>query len=125
VQGKGEHAGHLDIKHGGVTIVNNLARVWAVRAGVAPKGTLARLEVAAQAGAVEDSVASELSEAFHFLWDVRLHHQVGQVKAGLPPDDFIDPKELASFSRSGLKEAFRVIARAQRQLRMEEGFHPR
>ncbi|HEY5858768.1 MAG TPA: putative nucleotidyltransferase substrate binding domain-containing protein [Actinomycetota bacterium] len=125
VHAKGEHAGHLDIKHGGITIVNNLARVWAVRTGVAAKGTIARLSAAAVAGGMDTSVASELSEAFHFLWDVRLRHQVDQVKAGVAPDDFIDPKELASFSRSGLKEAFRAITRAQRLLRSEEGLQPR
>ena len=27
VERKGEHAGRLDVKHGGITIVNNLARV--------------------------------------------------------------------------------------------------
>jgi CBS domain-containing protein len=125
VQGKGEHAGHLDIKHGGITIVNNLARVWAVRTGVAARGTVARLEAAVAAGGLEASVASELSEAFHFLWDVRLRHQADQVTAGAAPDDFIDPKELASFSRSGLKEAFRAITRAQRLLRSEENLPPR
>ncbi len=125
VQGKGEHAGHLDIKHGGITIVNNLARGWAVRAGVAAKGTIARLEATASAGGLDTSVADELSEAFHFLWDVRLRHQADQVKAGIAPDDFIDPKELASFSRSGLKEAFRAIGRAQRLLSSEEGLQPR
>ena len=38
VEAKGEHAGRLDIKHGGITIVTNLARTWAVRAGVTQKG---------------------------------------------------------------------------------------
>ncbi len=124
VQAKGEHAGRLDIKHGGITIVNNLARVWAVRAGVTSKDTIGRLHGAAAAGLIEHAIATELVEAFHFLWDVRLHHQAGQVSAGEPPDDFVDPATLGSFSRSGLKEAFRVITRAQRLLGTEEGVHP-
>lgn len=124
VEAKGEHAGRLDIKHGGITIVNNLARVWAVRAGVTPKDTIGRLRGVGAAGALDDALVTELLEAFHFLWDVRLHHQAGQVAAGDPPDDYVDPSMLGSFSRSGLKEAFRVIARAQRLTGTEEGVHP-
>jgi signal-transduction protein with cAMP-binding, CBS, and nucleotidyltransferase domain len=37
------------------------------------------------------------------------------------PDDFIDPASLGTIAKSGLKEAFRVIARAQRQLASELG----
>ena len=55
---------------------------------------------------------------------MRLHHQASQVDAGEAPDDFVDPATLGSFSRSGLKEAFRVLARAQRLLGSEEGVHP-
>ena len=51
VEAKGEHAGRLDIKHGGITIVTNLARMWAVRAGITQKDTLARLDAATHAAA--------------------------------------------------------------------------
>jgi CBS domain-containing protein len=121
VEGKGEHAGRLDVKHRGITIVNNLARVWALRAGVATKDTLGRLRAAAATATIDDALAAELTEAFHFLWDVRLTHQARQVTAGETPDDFVDPAALGPFSRSGLKEAFRVIGRAQRHLATEEG----
>jgi CBS domain-containing protein len=124
VEAKGDHAGRLDIKHRGITIVNNLARVWALRAGVTKKDTIGRLHGAAAAGAADERVATDLVEAFHFLWDVRLSHQAQQVAADTTPDDFVDPATLGSFTRSGLKEAFRVIARAQRQLATEEGVNP-
>ncbi|MGZ8631159.1 MAG: putative nucleotidyltransferase substrate binding domain-containing protein [Actinomycetota bacterium] len=124
VEAKGEHAGRLDIKHGGITIVNNLARVWAVRAGVTQKDTIGRLLGAANAGRLDETIARGLTEAFHFLWGVRLDHQAGQVGRGEPPDDFIDPASLGAFTRSGLKEAFRVIGRAQRLLGTEEGLSP-
>ena len=124
VEAKGDHAGRLDVKHGGITIVNNLGRVWALQAGVTQKDTIGRLQGAAAAGVLEPSLATELSEAFHFLWDVRLDHQVRQASAGERPDDYVDPGALGSFSRSGLKEAFRAIARAQRTLGSQEGLNP-
>lgn len=121
VQRKGDHVGRLDVKRGGIVIVGNLARVYAVRAGVRAKGTLDRLEGAAAAGVIERNVARELAETFRFLWDVRLRHQAAQVRAALPPDDFVDPSTLGSVTRRGLKEAFSVIARAQRGLALELG----
>jgi CBS domain-containing protein len=118
---EGAHVGTLDVKRGGISIVTNLARAYAAQAGVAAGGTLVRLEAAGSDGRLEPSVASELSEAFRFLWGIRLEHQAAQIRAGVEPDDFVDPGTLNPFSRSGLKEAFRVIARAQRRLAAELG----
>ena len=125
VERSGEHAGRLDVKHGGITIVTNLARVYAVQAGVAAKPTIARLRAATAGGVVDPHVADELAEAFRFLWGVRLRHQADQVAAGVAPDDFVDPGALGPLARSGLKEAFRAIARAQRQLASEQGVEAR
>ncbi|MEP6759670.1 MAG: putative nucleotidyltransferase substrate binding domain-containing protein, partial [Actinomycetota bacterium] len=111
VERKGEHVGRLDVKHGGVTIVGNIARVEAIRAGVAARGTLDRLRGAEDAGTMIAGSASELREAFRYLWEVRLRHQVTQVRAGAAPDDFVDPSTLGPVTRRGLKEAFNVIAR--------------
>ena len=121
VERKGDHVGRLDVKHGGVTIVGNIARVEAIRAGIAAKGTLDRLRGAAEAGTMIAGSASELREAFRYLWEVRLRHQVAQVRAGAAPDDFVDPSTLGPVTRRGLKEAFNVIARTQRGLATELG----
>jgi len=117
----GEHAGRLDVKHGGISIVNNLARAYAVSAGLTAKGTVARLEGAVATGTLEAETGGELVEAFHFLWDVRLRHQAEQVRTGQEPDDFVDPATLGPLARTGLKEAFRVLGRGQRLLASELG----
>ncbi|MGZ8628943.1 MAG: putative nucleotidyltransferase substrate binding domain-containing protein, partial [Actinomycetota bacterium] len=62
-----------------------------------------------------------LEESFRFLWEVRLRHHVDRFRSGLEPDDFVDPHELGSVTRQGLKEAFRIVARAQKQLALESG----
>jgi CBS domain-containing protein len=121
VEGKGEHAGRLDVKHGGITIIGNLARAYAIGKGLTEKRTIARLEAAAAAGRIDEEARDELIEAFRFLWGVRLEHQVRRYRAGAPPDDFIDPAELGQVTRQGLKEAFRIIARAQKALATEIG----
>ncbi len=121
VQARGEHAGRLDIKHGGITIVGNLARAAAISGGLTPKRTLERLRVAAAAGVIDDDLSDGLAEAFRFLWDVRLGHQVRQLDRGHAPDDFVDPREVGPVARHGLKEAFKVIERAQRVLAADLG----
>jgi CBS domain-containing protein len=121
VEARGEHAGRLDVKHGGVTIIGNLARAAAVSRGRTPKRTIERLRAAAASEALDADLAEGLEEAFRFLWDVRLQHHVRRLDAGLGPDDFVDPAEIGPVARRGLKEAFKVIERTQRVLAADLG----
>ena len=122
VEDKGEHAGRLDVKHRGIVPIGNLARVYAVRAGaVGAKDTRSRLTAASDAGVVDRGTSDELMESFRFLWEIRLRHQAGQVRAGEAPDDFVDPSTLGPVARRGLREAFLVIGRAQKALAGDVG----
>jgi signal-transduction protein with cAMP-binding, CBS, and nucleotidyltransferase domain len=123
VESKGEHAGRLDIKHGGITIVANIARAYVVAAGRAEKGTLDRLRAAEATGHMGPDAKQALEEAFRLLWQVRLEHQVRQVERGDTSDDFVDPTHLGPIARLGLKEAFRIIGREQQALATELGVH--
>jgi CBS domain-containing protein len=114
VEARGDHAGQLDVKHGGIAIVTNLARAYALGRGRTEKRTLQRLHAAEEEGAIDAETRTGLEEAFRFLWQVRLEHQVRQLRERQAPDYFIAPAELGTVARHGLKEAFRVIARAQR-----------
>jgi CBS domain-containing protein len=121
VERGGERAGTVDLKHGGILIIGNLARAYAIRAGLTAKRTVDRLRGAEQAGAIDAETREGLEEAFRFLWEVRLHHHVDQLRAGHGLDDFVDPKELGGVARQGLKEAFRIVANAQKGLALETG----
>lgn len=119
VEAGGEHAGKLDLKHGGIMPITDLARVLGVASGSSAKSTLPRLGDATAAGLIDEETRAGLDEAFRLLWQTRLEHQVACSRAGIPPDDFVDPRSLAPLSRQGLREAFRIIAKAQRVLRSE------
>jgi CBS domain-containing protein len=119
VESKGAHRGTLDLKHGGITIVTSIARATAIAAGVSVKDTLGRLAASVHAGTLSQTSGSELDEAFRFLVDLRLRHQASQVRAGTAVDDFIDPRELGTIERSGLREAFRSIRGEQQALAVE------
>jgi CBS domain-containing protein len=119
VASTGEHAGRLDLTHAGIDIVTAIARARAIAAGASAKGTLSRLEAAVQGGTLSLDSGTELAEAFRFMLDLRLRHQTAQVREGVVPDALIDPAELGTIERSGLREAFRTI-RGEQQLLARE-----
>ena len=121
VEARGISAVALDVKHGGVTLITNLARLYAVSAGLSETRTLARLEVAAAAGRISQETRLGLEESFRLLWQTRLEHQAGRVREGAPPDDLVDPRMIGSATRQALKEAFRLIERAQDAVAAELG----
>ena len=48
--------------------------------------------------------------------ELRLEHQVEQLRAGGRPDDFVDPSSLNPLTRRYVREAFRVVTAVQRTL---------
>ena len=116
VEDSGEHRGRLDLKHGGIVPIADLARWAGLAAGVTHASTPARLRAAADAGTLESEDAQLLEEAHELIAGLRLGHQVEQLKAGIEPDDFLDPAALSTLTRRSLKEAFRAVAAVQRRI---------
>jgi CBS domain-containing protein len=119
VEHSGERRGQLDIKHGGLIPIVDLARWAGMAAGVTSASTVERLRAAEAAGTLESTQARTLMEAFGFIFSLRLDHQVEQLRRGEEPDDFIDPKTLNPLARSYLREAFRAVASVQSGLANE------
>jgi len=119
VEHSGEHRGRLDLKHGGLVPIVDLARWAGMAAGVTSAPTRERLRAAADAGTLERSDAQTLEDAFELISELRLEHQVSQIRAGLQPDNHVDPGELSALTRSHLKESFRAIASVQKRIASE------
>ena len=119
VEHSGEHRGQLDLKHGGVIPIVDLARWAGMAAGVTSAPTTTRLRAAAEAGTLSAEAALTLEDAFELISGLRLRHQVQQLRAGKQPDDYVDPAALSSLTRSHLKEAFRAIASIQKHVSAE------
>lgn len=119
VEHSGERRGQLDIKHGGLIPIVDLARWAGMAAGVASASTMERLRAAEAAQTLDASEARTLMEAFGFIFSLRLDHQVEQLRRGEAPDDFIDPRTLNPLARSYLREAFRAVASVQAGLSAE------
>lgn len=119
VESTGEHRGQLDLKHGGVIPIVDLARWAGISAGVTSASTSERLRAAASAGTLSEAQARTLEDALTLITSLRLERQVAQLRAGRQPDDYVDPATLSGLTRSYLREAFRAIAAVQKRIASE------
>lgn len=119
VAGSGERMGTLDIKHGGLLPVVDLARYAALKAGAKVTGTVDRLRAASDAGAIDQTQARTLQEAYELFAALRLEHQVQRLDAGREPDDHLDPRTLNPLARRYLRDAFREVTAVQKSITRE------
>jgi CBS domain-containing protein len=119
VEHGGEHSGRLDLKQGGLVPILDLARWGAIAAGVTSTSTPERLRAAGAAGTLSEADAHTLQDAFELVNNLRLAHQVAQIKEGVDPDDHLDPHELSALARAQLRETFRAVAAIQRRVSTE------
>jgi CBS domain-containing protein len=117
----GEHRGRLDLKRGGALPIAALARWAAMAAGVTIASTVERLRAAAETDVLSGADAHTLIDAFELINNLRLEHQVQQLRAGAEPDDYIDPRELSGLMRTQLKEAFRAVTSVQKRVNAQLG----
>jgi CBS domain-containing protein len=119
VEHTGEHRGRLDLKHGGLLPIIDLARWAGLAAGVTSASTSERLRAAAAEGTLPRADVATLADAFELIGSLRLRHQVDQLRAGAQPDDFVDPGALSALMRSHLRAAFRAVASIQKRIAAE------
>lgn len=110
---EGAHRDRLDLKGGGVAAVVELARVHALSHGLVEVNTQARLTAAARTHSISPQLAAEVADALEFIAYLRFRHQGRAVRAGRPPDNYVDPATLTDFEQRHLRDAFRIVRSAQ------------
>lgn len=105
----------LDLKLRGIAGIVDMARVFALEEGVPETNTLVRLRLAAERAV---AVAHDLIEAFEYLQQVRLRHQVRQLRAGVEPDNLVPLSELTQMERRWLRDLFRLLDIAGQSVRL-------
>ncbi len=117
VEKDGEHKNRLDIKTRGIAPLVDFIRVLALQHGIRETNTLGRLDLLLQAQALPMELAKDTREAYEFMLQLRLVHQLETVERGGVPDNHIAPDSLSELERKTLKEAFALIGRAQTHLK--------
>jgi len=115
------HPHTLDLKLNGATPFVDAARIFSLATGSPQTNTAKRLRAAAHALHIPDTELADWNRAFHFLQLLRLRHQHGQQRAGIPPDNYLDPDTLNPLDRRILKEALRQARKVQARLAMDYG----
>ena len=113
VEKNGEHKNRLNLKLRGLVPFTDFARVLALKHGIRDTSTLGRLKLLGEGGHLPDDLCREAGEAFEFMLQLRLVHQLEQVEQGPAPDNFIDPASLSALEKRTLKDAFGVVGGMQ------------
>ncbi|MDD4952039.1 MAG: DUF294 nucleotidyltransferase-like domain-containing protein, partial [Desulfovibrionaceae bacterium] len=113
VEKDGEHKNTLDIKTRGLVPFVDFARLMCLKHGLAETNTLARYRLLEQAGRISGELCREIKDAYEFLMQIRLAHQLRQMEDGLAPDNRVDPARLTELEKRTLKDAFSVMVKVQ------------
>ncbi|WP_075214862.1 DUF294 nucleotidyltransferase-like domain-containing protein [Mongoliimonas terrestris] len=117
----GDHKDTIDLKHSGIVPIVDLARIYALDAGLEVVNTRERLAAAKAAGSLSTTAADDLIDAFDLISDIRIEHQSVQIRAGGKPDNYVAPARLSALERGHLRDAFAVVKALQSSLAQVRG----
>lgn len=115
----GYHHKKLDLKHQGLTLITDLARIHSLANGIEATQTPARIKACQELGVLNEGDARNLLDAFEFIAQLRFQQQLKNLQQNKPVSNFIAPKHLNSLQRNHLKAVFRLIDRAQQATGMK------
>jgi CBS domain-containing protein len=107
----------INMKLGGLLVLNNALRAYAIDLGLEETNTIERLEAVAR---VSDCFTPNETEdvrlAYETIFRLRLRHQLAQLAEGGEPDNLVEPATLSRSDQRRLKDAFRAIRHLQGRL---------
>ncbi|MCL2344647.1 MAG: DUF294 nucleotidyltransferase-like domain-containing protein [Desulfobulbus sp.] len=113
------HPGKIDLKKYGSRIFVDVARIYALAAGVHNTNTLQRLRLASQRLSSGAEDVNAVLDGLNFIQLLRLQHQHLEGEPGRQGDNLIDPEKLNGLDRRILKESFRQARKIQSRLKLD------
>jgi len=113
----GRHENSINLKRRGTAPLVDVIRVHALAAGSQSQNSFRRLEDTVAEGFLTASMAADLRDSLEFIAMVRARHQAWDAERGGEANNNIDPETLSAFERRSLKDAFKVLANAQKFIR--------
>ncbi len=114
----GESPNTFSIKEAMHPIVD-YARLHALKHQLEETNTFSRLDRLFELGIMQEDSYRAVSQAYSHLMQVRYRHQVERLKAGLAPDNSIDPDSLTQIEMGMLKLTFSQISAIQKRVSYE------
>ncbi len=95
----------------------NFARIYSLQYNVTETNTLLRIKKLYEIGAIKKNISQETTEVYNHLMQLRLKHQTIMLNNNLPPDNFINPKNLTDIELSMLKRALSHLSQIQTNIK--------
>ncbi len=121
LESDGDHNNTLNLKKRGTIPIVDIARHYALSAGLKPLNTIERLQAIEKAGEMSKEMAYSLIDAHEFIAGIRLEAQAKQYRSAAKVDNHLDPKKLSPLVRHQLKDAFHVVREAQSAMKVKAG----
>lgn len=113
----GKQGRSLNIKRRGTAPLTDIIRVHALATGSISQNSFERLDDISKTKLLPEGKHEELSDALELLYSMRARQQMLALRENKKPDNQIDPDVLSLSEQRSLKEAFGIVAQAQRFLK--------
>lgn len=117
MESDGRHTNAINMKRRGTAPLADLVRVHALAVGSQARNSFERLRDIIAADFLPRGRGQDLHDALEFISTVRIRHQAEDLLAGREPDNSIEPEMLSDFERKSLRDAFLILANAQKFLK--------
>ena len=115
VETSGDKPRTFNVKDAILPIVN-FARLYALHSGIDETNTLDRLNILFEKSILNRADYREIVVSYNYLMQMRFQHQAIAIAENIPPDNYIDPKQITSIEKSTLKHTFSQIAAIQKKI---------
>ncbi|ABO24235.1 DUF294 domain-containing protein [Shewanella loihica] len=115
----GQEVKGIDLKHKGSALINDIARVYALSAGISEVNTAKRIRLLMEQNIINRKDALNLADAHEFIAHMRLSNQGYQYTHNQPLTNYLMPQQLSSLVRHQLRDAFKVVHDAQAGLKLK------
>jgi CBS domain-containing protein len=99
----------VDLRTQGLAPVVHLARCYALEIGARARGTIDRLDAAAEAGIMSPEIHGAVSESYRFLLGLRLRLKLRALSENRPTSNSVALSELTAIERTRVKDTFRAV----------------
>lgn len=118
IERDGSEVKGIDLKHKGLALINDIARIYALANGIQAVNSNQRLMALTGMHGVNKQDLENLIDAAEFIAHKRLVNQGLQYEQGEPRSNYILPDSLSSLARHHLKDAFKVINDSQTGIKL-------
>jgi CBS domain-containing protein len=119
IERDGSEVKGIDLKHKGLALINDIARIYALANGIKAVNSQQRLTALIGTYGINEQDIHNLIDAAEFIAHKRLINQGNQYEQGEPLSNYLLPDSLSSLARHHLKDTFKVINDSQTGIKLK------